>query len=79
MATQNGTATNYLDLLDKLRRFAAGFGTAGAATPGANTGDGADGVDTLRPLQTGSTTFTISTEGDPLLRARYTFTIDDPA
>jgi hypothetical protein len=43
------------------------------------SGLGAGGADLVRPLKASTTTFTITTDGDPLLRARFTFTIDDPA
>lgn len=40
MPYETGTANGHLDLLDKLRRFAAGYGVAGAPVAGANTGNG---------------------------------------
>lgn len=49
-------------------------GTAGVDI----TGVGASGLDVVRPLQQVETLFTIGIDGDPLLRARYTFRIDDP-
>lgn len=64
MAYTTGTATNYLDLMDKLRRFAAGFGTAGTPTPGSNTGNGTvTGVDTTAATVTETWTLTCTAGG----------------
>lgn len=65
MAATSGTATSYLDLLDKLRRFAAGYGTAGTPTPGGgNTGNGTvTGVDTHPGTITETFTLTCTTGG----------------
>ena len=60
-------------LVPKVLDISAQSGTAGVILSGA----GASGAQILRPLEVASTTFTITTDGDPLLRARITFTIDD--
>jgi hypothetical protein len=62
-------------LVPKSVGITSSTGTAGMSA----SGTGALGPETLRPLQVGSTTFQIGTDGDPILRARYTYTIDDPA
>ena len=60
MPYESGTATDYLDLLDRIRRFAAGYGIAGAPTPGgSNVGDGTvTGVDTTPSTVTETITLT---------------------
>lgn len=60
-------------LVPKVLDLSAQSGTAGVILSGA----GADGPVTLKPLKVASTTFSITTDGDPLLRARYVFTIAD--
>lgn len=59
MAYTSGTASNYLDLMDRLRRYAAGIGTAGTPTPGSNTGNGTvTGVDCTAATVTETWTLT---------------------
>lgn len=66
MAYKTGTATDYLDLLDVLRRFAAGFGTAAAPVAGgSNVGNGTvTAVDTTAATVTETWTLTCTVE-DP--------------
>lgn len=49
-------------------------GTAGMSASGA----GVSGIDTVRATQQVQTVFSIGVDGDPILRASYTFRIDDP-
>jgi hypothetical protein len=65
MAYTTGSASSYLDLMDKLRRYAAGFGTAGAAVPdGGNAGDGTvTGIDTYPATVTETITLTCTAGG----------------
>lgn len=62
-------------LTPKTIEISTSSGTAGVSVSGLAS----SGTNTLRPLEQDTTTFSILTSGDPLLRARYTFTIDDPA
>jgi hypothetical protein len=64
MPYTTGTATSYLDLLDKLRRYACGFGTAAAPVAGSNTGNGTcTGVDTTAATVTETWTLTCTAGG----------------
>ena len=47
MAYQTGTATDYKDLLSKLKDFITTPNTLGAVTPGSNTGNGSHGTANL--------------------------------
>lgn len=59
MSVATGTASSYLDLMDKLRRYAGGFGTAGSPAPGSNTGNGTvTAVDTTAASLTETFTLT---------------------
>lgn len=60
-------------LAQKTVAIASQSGTAGVSVSGA----AAAGAAVLRPLQVATTTFTITTDGAPILRARYVFRIDD--
>lgn len=65
MPYTTGTATNYLNLLDRLRRYAAGFGTAAApVAAGGNTGNGTvTSVDTTPDTVTETWTLTCTAGG----------------
>lgn len=64
MAVQTGTASSYLDLMDKLRKFAGGFGVAGSPAAGANTGNGTvTSVDTTADSVTETFTLTCTVGG----------------
>ena len=66
MAFKTGTVTGHINLLQELRKFAEGYGTAATPVPGANTGDGTVSNYQALPAAVNETwTLTCTTGGGP--------------